>query len=146
MLTQGELAILGLTDGEALTSGGQLLEVEVRSGSHTSKSWTDALGSVFRGAWGIELFPGSLNLWADDPIAWEKPACVGGGGKSWDLCPVVLDERAVGVAIRANRERPLYLEVISPVGLRSRLDDLPDGRIIPVRLLPGDVLAAHKNR
>ena len=94
----------------------------------------------FNELFGVTLWPGSLNLWASEPIAWDDPFGLSAAGVAGEFCPVVLEEVAVGVAFRAPPYTPEYLEVLSPVELRPRLGGLQDGQMVGVRLLSGDLL------
>jgi len=138
-LSPQEMALLGLKSGDPLPSGGYSLMVTVQSGSGTADRWTKMFGPVFAARCGISLHPGSLNLWADNNISWDGPREMSVGATTGEFCPVILEELAVGVAFRVNRETPRYLETMSPRSLRSHLN-LRDGQRIAVRLLPGAAL------
>ena len=128
-----------------LPVGGQVFEVVVCSGSGTANTWTDMLTPVLAPKYGIALEPGSLNLWAGTNIVWCEPLELFAGDRNWELCPIIIEEKAIGVAFRANRETPRLLEVLSPVRLRTRLGDAKDGDRVSVRLLPGSDLGALSN-
>jgi len=135
-----ELALLGLVAGDPLPAGGQHLVLTIRSGNRSAHVWSDLFESAFRERFGVGLHPGSLNLWAEDPITWEHPLELKAKGLVGEFCPVILDESAIGAAFRGNRLTPRYLEVLSPVRLRDRLPYNSDGACISVRLLPGEFL------
>jgi len=103
----------------------------------TSQIWMEAFTPVFDSLYGVELVPGSLNLRLPGSIEWEDPFVLDIGGRHWEFCPVVLDEKAVGVVFRADRLSPDLLEIASTVHLRSALGGVADGAMIAVRLLPG---------
>ena len=136
-MTDAEFAILGVPPGGELPSSGEHLSVKVDKGHGSAAIWTTQFGPVILERFGIELHPGSLNLWAENPVEWRDPVSLSADGMRAEFCPVVLEEVAVGMAFRGNRERPCYLEVFSPVGLRDRLGGLTDGQWISVRLLSG---------
>src|SRR5690348_11933046 len=114
-----ELRLFGLVPGAPLPSGGQSLELTVCSGHGSAKMWTDALGPFFLDRFGVTLTPGSLNLRCEKAIDWDGPVNTPAANMTWDLCPLILEEKAIGVAIRANTAEPRYLEVISPSHLRD---------------------------
>ena len=140
--TREELALLGLASNDDLPSGGQVLKVTVCCGSGTARAWTNMLGPVLALRYGVNIEPGSLNLWADSDIVWREPMMAFAGDREWELCPIVLDEQAIGVAFRGNSETPRLLEVMAPIRLRTRLGDAKDGDRVLVRLLPGSALGA----
>ena len=133
------MALLGLKSGDSLPSGGYSLMVTVQSGSGPADTWTKLFGPVFAERCGITLHSESLNLWAGNNISWDRPREIAIEAGTAELCPVILDESAVGVAFRMNRQALRYLETMSPISLRSRLN-LSDGQRIAVRLLPGVAL------
>ena len=135
------MALLGLKSGDPLPSGGYSLVVTVQSGSGTAGMSTKMFGPEFAERCGISLHPGSLNLWADNNISWDGPREIAVGAATGEFCPVILEELAVGVAFRMNRQTPRYLETMSPISLRSQLH-LRDGQRIAVRLLPGAALGS----
>jgi hypothetical protein len=136
-----ELALLGLSDGDAFPAGGQTLHLTLRSGSGSARSLTALFSELFRTQFGVHLYPGTLNLWAEEPIRWENPIQLRVPGGAGEFCPVILEERAIGVAFRGNRAMPYFLEILSPVYLRDRLPDSRDEAIVTVRLLGGELLA-----
>ena len=139
--TSDELRLLGLLSGASLPSGGQHLELTVCSGHGSAKVWTDALGPFFLQRFGITLVDGSLNLRSENAIDWDSPFQTPAANMIWELCPLILAERAIGVAFRANPLEPRYLEVLSPTRLRERLDQAKDGDRFHCRLLSGSALA-----
>ena len=61
------------------------------------------LNPVLRGGLGGNLFEGSVNLYADSPIAFPvfpAPAIREIAGEKRSFVPIVLDEKEVGVAAR----------------------------------------------
>jgi hypothetical protein len=97
----------------------------------------DAFTPVFESLYGVTLIEGSLNLRLAEPVEWEDPFVLDIGGRHWEFCPVVLEERVIGVVFRADRLAPELLEIASTVQLRSALGGLADGATVGVRLLPG---------
>jgi len=136
-----ELALLGLSEGDPFPAGGQTLHLTLRSGSGSARSWTALFSEVFRTQFGVHLHPGTLNLWAEEPIRWENPMQLRVAGAAGEFCPVILEERAIGVAFRGNKAMPYFLEILSPVYLRARLPDSRDEATVKVRLLGGELLA-----
>ena len=117
------------------------MTVTVESGSRTASAWTQLFGPAVEERCGVKLHTGSLNLWAAEPVPWQDPVRITAGDVTGEFCPVLLEECAVGVAFRANEATPKYLETLSPVHLRDKLN-LSDGQKIGVRLLPGSCLKA----
>ena len=103
----------------------------------TSKVWMDAFTPVFDSLYGVTLYAGSLNLRLAEPVEWEDPFVLDLDGRHWEFCPVVLEEKTVGVVFRANRLAPDLLEIASTVHLRRALGGVADGASVAVRLLPG---------
>jgi hypothetical protein len=138
--TADELAILGLAPDDSLPGGGQVLDVEVRSGNGSASIWSHIYGPTFRELCGIPLWPGTLNLWAASPVTWDSPTTY----KAHEFCPIILEECAVGVVLRwADPTFPRkleFLEVLSPVELRPRLGGVRNEQWINVRLLSGQLL------
>jgi hypothetical protein len=135
------MALLGLQSGDPLPSGGYSLVVTVQPGSGTADASTRIFAPVFLERCDISLHPGSLTLWAGHNMSWDRPREIAVEAGIGELCPVILEELAIGVAFRMNRQTPLYLETMSPISLRSQLN-LRDGQRIAVRLLPGASLAS----
>ena len=130
------MALLGLKSGDQLPPGGYSFVVTVQSGSGASDTWTTMFGPLFAQRCGITLFSGSLNLSASDNISWDRPCQLSVAAGTAEFCPVILEERAVGVAFRANQQTRRFLETLSPIDLRAQMA-LRDGQRIAVRLLPG---------
>ncbi len=103
----------------------------------TSRTWTDGFTPVFESLYGVTLAAGSLNLRMRAPVEWEDPIVLDIGGRHWEFCPVVLEEREVGVAFRADRRAGDLLEIASTTHLRTALGGLDDGASVAIRLLPG---------
>ena len=131
---------MGLPPTASLPPGGQLLSLKADSGSGTARAWTDLFAPVVQARFGIALWPGSLNLWADAPITWEEPLLLHVESIDGEFCPVVLNEAALGLAFRRRPYTPHYLEVIAPIELRPRLGGIKDGDTVAVRLLSGSLL------
>ena len=127
--------------GDPLPSGGQTLHLALRSGTGSARSWTALFTELFRTQFGVHLEPGTLHLWAEEPIRWENPLQLPVAGIVGEFCPVILEERAIGVALRGNKAMPYFLEILSPVYLRARLPDSHDEATVEVRLLGGEFLA-----
>ncbi|HXW96845.1 MAG TPA: hypothetical protein VEI47_04605 [Gemmatimonadales bacterium] len=103
----------------------------------TARAWTDGFLPIFSHLYGVTLEPGSLNLRLPSPVEWEDPYELDIEGRHWEFCPVVLEERQVGVAYRMDRRFPNLIEIVSVVDLRRALGGLPDGARVAARLLPG---------
>lgn len=139
-MTQEELAILGRKAGESLPDGGQKLRLRHDSGHQSGHQWAAHFGELFREEFGIGLFAGTFNLYSNGPIAWPAPQTFSRAeAEGFEFCPVVIEERAVGIAMRKGTEREDFLEVLSPVELRERLN-ASRGDAFAVRLLPGSAL------
>ncbi len=144
-MTAEEFALFGLAVGDLLPIGGQVLDVEVRSGNGSASIWSYLYSPIFKQMFGIaSLWPGTLNLWADSAPKWEKPAQYA----THEFCPIILADRAIGVVLRwadpSKPRTPEFLEVLSPVELRPRLGNVQNGQKIEVRLLPGDLLKGRQ--
>jgi hypothetical protein len=140
-VTADELALLGLAAGDPLPAGGQVLDVEVRSGTGTAWVFAGRYLQAFHERFGVSrICLGTLNLWADAPVTWEDPVTI----QTHEFCPIILAEHAIGVVLRSSEpgapRDPRFLEVLSPVKLRPQLRDVNDGQRISVRLLSGSLL------
>jgi hypothetical protein len=81
-------------------------------------------------------FEGSLNFYADAPVAFPKPALASIAGEEWWLAPVVIADRADGVAARkAASGNIAFIEVFAREELVPRLG-LTAGCRVRIRLLP----------
>ena len=139
-ITVEEWRLLGVEGGNVLPNGGQRLIVRIISGTGTATVWTELFNPIFQSRFGVTLFPGSLNLTSDHPVAWAAPVLIQIDTIVAEFCPIILEEAAVGVAFRGNAHTPTLLEVLSPVNLRKRMQIGSDGGSIEVRLLPGACL------
>ena len=135
-----ELLLIGAKPGSVLPDGGLRLTGTLYSGSGSASAWTYLFNPFFVERFGLTFVNGSLNLRLDGPIEWEDPRQLEIGGRTWEFCPLILAEAAIGLAFRGNRDRPDLLEVASPVFLRERLGDAADGARVPLRLLAGTFL------
>jgi hypothetical protein len=139
-LTAQELLLIGAKPGSTLPSGGLDLIGTLYSGSGSASSWTSLFNPFFAPRFGLTFINGSLNLRLDAPIEWDDPHHFEIGGRTWEFCPLILAEVAIGLAFRGNRDRVDLLEVASPVFLRERLGGASDGTRVPLRLLAGTFL------
>lgn len=125
------------------TNGVIELEVIYKTGTGTSKDHLPTLNDVLAQALGCvrpKLYAGSLNLWADEPVALPAPAGVELGGFAWHLVPIVLGQSSVGiVARRADSGDIEFLEVFGCERLSTVLK-LSSGDRMKIRLLPGRYL------
>jgi CTP-dependent riboflavin kinase len=137
-----ELRLIGLSHGQPLPADGLVVHGVLKSGTGSSKTWTDQFETEFGQRWGIRLQEGSLNIQLPAPIGWNEPLTIRISGQTWEFVPVVLNEIAIGVAFRGNQLRPDLLEIASPVKLRDRLGTRDDGIRISVRLLSGLLLGS----
>lgn len=129
-----------LQSPDQLPKGGDELLVTYRTGSRSSKRHLRELGSTLKSVFGTDPFPGSLNLWADSPIAFKSPAAVTVGRSRWLLAPVVIGERAVGVAARKPPPTETeFIEVFASEELVPKLRLQPNGRVA-IRILDGSHL------
>jgi hypothetical protein len=142
MITTAEWRLVAIDSELGLPLGGQELLVRIESGSHSAETWTSLFGPIFTTRLGVKLYPGSLNLRSDYSVEWDTPLCIQVNAINGEFCPIILNERAIGVAFRGNRETPALLEVLAPVNLRDRLSNARDGDEIRVRLLSGRFLHA----
>ena len=80
-------------------TGGLELEVTYKTGTGSSRDHLPTLNPVLVGALGCsrpELFKGSLNLWADEPVALPSPASLEIGAFTWHFVPIVLEPERSG--------------------------------------------------
>ena len=137
MPTPSELALLGLSEGDDLPGGGLTLSGTYFTASGTSHRYLPDL----RAALGCELYEGSFNLRVETDVDFIKPREADIRRESWDLVPVVLEECTVGVAGRKRAKHdPRFIELFSPVKLRSALDVTIDGAAVRFRVLEGRLL------
>jgi hypothetical protein len=86
------------------------------------------------------LFFGSLNLWADNPVALHDPFEAHSHFGLWHFVPIILRDVATGiVARRAGSGDIPFLEIFACRALVPLLQLTPEDRIA-VRLLPGNLL------
>jgi len=120
-----------------IPAGGTALEVEYRTGNQSSFRHIPFLNPVLRPIFGGDVFTGSLNFWADAPVAFPEPAVASVGAEPWWLIPVVICERVVGVAARkASSGNIDFIEVFAREQLTPCLGLTPGCRV-PLRLLSG---------
>ena len=134
------MGLLGLKSADPLPSGGYSFVVTVEATPAAAETPASIFGPAFERC-GISLHPAPLTLHATDNVSWDRPRDIAVAGGRAEFCPVIIEETAVGVALRLNRDTRGYLETMSPVDLRSILK-LRDGHRIAVRLLPGAALAS----
>jgi hypothetical protein len=134
-----EFALLSLSSDAPLPAGGQPLRGKLLGGADTNSSaneWTKIFNPLFAARLDVTFHPGSFNLRVE-PLSWESPWSQWIGDRDWEFCPVIIEERAIGLAVRANRDCPDLLEVASPVHLRTALGGLAIGTQVNARLLAG---------
>ena len=139
-MTSDEMALVGLASGDSLPNGGFARDATVRSGHGSAKNWLEIFGAQLSERFRIDMYAGSLNLWFTEPIELPNPWVISEDGIQAGFCPLILDEKAIGLAFRTQDGNPLFLEVFSPVKLRDRLS-LDDGTGVRVRILSGEILA-----
>jgi hypothetical protein len=119
------------------------LDVAYETGNQTSKNHLHTLNPVLVPALGCstpELYAGSLNLRAAEPVALPSPAEAGLGAFLWHFVPIVLERDLVGVVARRSDSGDIpFLEVFACEKLNAVLRLAP-GDHIRVRLLPGRYL------
>ena len=132
-----ELALLGLSEGDDLPSGGLTLSGSYFTASGTSDQYLGDIGAAL----GCELYEGSFNLRVGTDVEFIKPREADIRGEAWDLVPVVLEECAVAVAGRRRAKHdPCFIELFSPVKLRAALDVTTDRAPVRFRVLEGRLL------
>jgi hypothetical protein len=137
--SEPEIRLFGL-QAVSPPEGGLAGAGKLVSHTGTAKVHTDELTPYFQQHFRLGLHEGTFNLELDGPITWPEASVILTTAHQWEVCPIVLKEAAVGIAIRGNLERPDLLEIISPVRLRARLGDIEDGALVPFRLLAGSTL------
>lgn len=106
------------------------------AGTHTSANYIGQLNPLLTPAFGATLYEGSLNLWAYEPVAFPKPRTDG----PWWFVPVVLREKAVGIAARTPETDPhRFIEVYAHKKIAEALK-LSPGDLVAIRLMPGTLL------
>jgi CTP-dependent riboflavin kinase len=140
-LSGAELSFLGLHPGDPLPTGGLALQATYQEGYHTGEHHARDLQPFFTEQWGIHLYEGTFNLHTDTDVELAQPRRF----QAWMLCPIVLNDRAIGVVCRQNTCAPSFLEIVAPVKLRERLG-LDVGDQIRIRILPGTKLAINSSR
>ena len=135
--TPAELALLGLSEGSALPSGGHSTHGVYFTGTGTSRSYVADLNREL----GHSMVSGSLNLRLCSPTTLSVPRVLVIGGQQWEAVPVLLEDCAVGVhAWRKDLHDSTFLEVFAPLRLAPLLG-LECGDRVAVRLLAGTDLA-----
>ncbi len=129
-----------LRGGSGFPDGGISLSAEYRRGSKSSHLYMPDFNPILGPRLGGDLFPGSLNLWADFPVELPAPAATRLGGIDWLFSPIVVAGRGVGVVGRRPEQDRHFLEVFA----RDKLVDslgLIEGSRVDVQLFSGDYLA-----
>jgi CTP-dependent riboflavin kinase len=135
--TPEELRLIGREEGAVLPPGGLLITGSVAAGTGTAAQWSTELSRLIGGPLGVAFAPGTLNIQLDHQVQWEAPLRLDHGTHPWELCPIILADRAIGLAFRGNRDRPDLLEIVSPIRLRDALGGIAPGAQVTGRLLPG---------
>jgi len=126
-----------LRTGDRIPSGGLDLTVTYRSGFQTSVAHIPLLNPVLGPVLGGDLFEGSLNFWAASPVRFPSPAILQLAGADWLFVPVVILEKAVGVAARKADSGDIeFIEVFARYRLALRLGLTAESQLV-IRLLPG---------
>jgi len=170
MITAEEKKLIGLEPDESIPYGGTNYQIYSFSGfgADSTKSWGDGGNSLkvtLRNAFGIEFYPGSLNVRLVFGTPWVLPAKstarrirLGVFHIAFAL-PVMLNEKCVCIVTAINVRGfdpatgeqilpPIQLgddvemyQIYSPVNIRNRLDTVDrDDVPITARLLSGDLL------
>jgi|SRR3990172_1768901 len=127
-----------LRTGRGFPDDGIRLIAEYRPGTGTSHLHLRAISPVITAALGCrEVFPGSLNLWAPEPVGFPAPARVSCAGAEWLFVPVAIQESAVGIA--ARRPPPMEGELIEVFACQqlAPMLRLAHGSRVEIRLMPG---------
>lgn len=130
-----------LKKGTGFPSGGTTIDVEYRKGNGSSRLHLATIGPLIASALGcLQLFPGSLNLWAADAIEFPDPAKAHCGNADWLFVPVIINEAEVGIA--ARRPPPTdgpFIEVFACTQLAPKLG-VSYGSRVTIRMLSGSYL------
>lgn len=173
IITAAEKQLIGLNEFDSLPGGGTNYSLYSFSGfgADSTKSWRDvanSLKSTLYTTFGVEFYPGSLNVRRVDGTPWYPPMELNpqriqvGVFELVYALPVVLNEKCIGIVLAINvrgfnpatGERllpPLQLgdvvemyQIYSPVSIRKRLDledtEKSDNIPINIRVLSGDLL------
>ena len=129
-----------LRSASGFPTHGLSLQTTYKSGNGTSwiyKPWFDpVLGPIL----GCSLQPGSLNLWADAPVALPSPARVLIDGIEWQFIPLVIRGTEPAIAARKAHFKDIeFIEIFACVHLASKLH-LALGDRVEVCLYSGDHL------
>jgi len=114
-----------------------IVEGTLVSGTGTAGAWSDELNRLLGDALGVMFVSGTFNIQLPCAIVWDSPLALQGGTHPWELCPIVLQDRAIGLAFRGNTDRPDLLEIVAPIEIRNRLGGMQSGATVTGRLLPG---------
>ncbi|HEY2852761.1 MAG TPA: hypothetical protein VGJ18_07955 [Gemmatimonadaceae bacterium] len=140
VITSEELALFGLRQGELLPSGGKVIRATVQSGNQSGYRWAEGFSPLFAEWFGVELYRGTFNLNARESVQWIEPLELDvGEAPPFEFLPLIVEESAVGVAMRRGVARPDLLEILSPIRMRDVVG-VGDGAEVSVRLLPGSLL------
>jgi hypothetical protein len=120
-----------------IPAGGLEVTAEYRSGQQSSYLHLPYLNPILGPLFGGTLYPGSLNFHAADGVAFPDPYTARANCEDWWFVPVVIDERAVGVAARTVASGPAtFIEVFAREQLAPRLGLIPR-TFVRLRLLSG---------
>ncbi len=134
------LSATWLQSGTDLPADGKTHEVVYRTGNHSSANHLAVIGPFLRDVLGCEPFRGSLNCWADAPVAFDSPHVLRLNGVDWYFAPVIIEESRVGVA--ARRPPPAecaFIEVFACDRIAPALCLKPEDRF-SIRILRGKYL------
>jgi hypothetical protein len=119
-----------------IPAGGLVVSAEYRSGQQSAYLHLPYLNPILAPVFGGDLFLGSLNFHAKAGVAFPEPYTARANGEDWWFVPVVIDERAVGVAARTTASgAAAFIEVFAREQLSPRLQLVP-GTWMPLRF-PG---------
>lgn len=102
------------------------MSAQYRSGCQSSFLYLPYLNPILAPVFGGDLFPGSLNFHAETGVPFPEPYTAQANGEDWWFAPVVIEERAAGVAARtaASGAAP-FIEVFARDQLAPRLQLTP---------------------
>lgn len=147
MLRREEQEVLGLTPEQvkAVVEKAVSIRGTIRSGTGTAALWLRDFGPALSELTGLQMKPGSLNVYAQEAVQLPEPVQLSPTGEFRGepgfVSPVVLSSEALGFALRTGSNEPSeFVEVFAHTWLRKRLD-LQIEELLDVALLPGRLLS-----
>jgi len=128
----------------AAPPGSLNLQVTYNTGDGSSRNHLPIIGPVIAPILGCtgEVFPGSLNFYADEGVGLPEPVAMGplADGFVWSFAPVIIEDSRTGIAARRGDSGDIeFIEVFACEKLVLVLG-LDAGDRLQIRLLPGSFM------